>query len=256
MDKLPHNFYDRLINKHIKQIFRDCSCGLVIGDRGTGKSTFFSLIANESLKDEMNVYSNYPIQGVYSIPSIVTTRKDGSKKIRLDKDWLYTTDLTNSVILIDEARTVWNARAYNDWSWQDEEFFNFIRHYNTFVWLATQVYDGVDLNCRRAVEYTFFFQKLVQFPLFTRNISRVEINRSIQCKTEDKNYHIVSKGFSKEALLTNWNIGEIPIQNCYFYRRSYYKLFNSYYTDNSKVIRDPILWDNLIAEDQGNELKE
>lgn len=249
MDKLPHNFYDRLINKHIKQIFRDCSCGLVIGDRGTGKSTFFSLIANESLKDEMNVYSNYPIQGVYSIPSIVTTRKDGSKKIRLDKDWLYTTDLTNSVILIDEARTVWNARAYNDWNWQDEEFFNFIRHYNTFVWLATQVYDGVDLNCRRAVEYTFFFQKLVQFPLFTRNLSRVEINRSIQCKTEDKNYHIVSKGFSKEALLTNWNIGEIPIQNCYFYRRSYYKLFNSYYTDNSKVIRDPILWDNLIAED-------
>ena len=138
----------------------------------------------------------------------------------------------------------------NDWTWQDEEFFNFIRHYNTSVWLATQVYDGVDLNCRRAVEYTYFFQRLVSFPLFTRNISRVEINRSIQCKTEDKNYHIVSRGFSKNALLTNWNIGEIPIATGYFYRRSYYKLFNSYYTDNSKVIRDPLLWDN-IAENEG-----
>lgn len=249
--KLPHNFYDKLINNKIKTLFNDTQCGLVIGDRGSGKSTFFSLIANEAKKQELTVYSNYPIKDVFSIPQITTVRKDGSKRIRLDKDWLYTTDLTNSVILLDEARTIWNARAYNDWTWQDEEFFNFIRHYNTSVWLATQVYDGVDLNCRRAVEYTYFFQRLVSFPLFTRNLSRVEINRSIQCKTEDKNYHIVSRGFSKNALLTNWNIGEIPISTCYFYRRSYYKLFNSYYTDNSKVIRDPVLWDNLIADNNG-----
>ena len=248
MDKLPHNFKDKIFNNKLKSLFRDCACGLVIGDRGSGKSCFFSLIAYESIKDGMQVYSNYPIENVNAIPSIVTTRKDGSKRIRLDKDWLYTTDLTNAVLLIDEARTVWNARAYNDWNWQDEEFFNFIRHYNTFVWLATQCYDGVDLNCRRAVEYTFFFQRITAFPLITRNLSSVEICRSIQCKTEDRNYHIVSRGFSKNALLTNWNIGEVPIDKGYFYRRSYYKLYNTYYTDNSKIVRDPILWNDIVNE--------
>lgn len=249
MDKLKHRFWDSLINRNIKQLFRDTSCGLIIGDRGTGKSTLFSLIARESNLDELKVYSNYPMENTFSIPQIVTVKKDGSKRIRLDKDWLYSTDLSNSVILIDEARTVWNARSYNDWTMQDEEFFNMIRHYNTFVWLASQVYDGVDLNCRRAVEYTFFLQKIVHFPLFTRNICSCEVNRSLQVKTEDRNYHIVSRGFSKNALLTNWNIGEVPISRCYFYRRSYYGLFNSYYTDDSKVIREPILWDSLLNPD-------
>lgn len=246
--ELKHKFFDSVFNKSIKQLTRDTACGLVIGDRGTGKSTLFSLIANEGLKDGMKVYSNYPIEGVYSLPSISTTRKDGSKRICLDKDYLYSTDLSNSIILIDEARTVWNARAYNDWTAQDEDFFNMIRHYNTFVWLATQVYDGVDLNCRRAVEYLFFLQKLVHFPLFTRNLVRCDISRSLQVKTENRNYNIVSRGFSRNALLTELNIGEVPISSCYFYRRSYYGLFNSFYTDDSKVIRDPVPWDTLLNQ--------
>ena len=50
------NFFDSVFNKNIKQLTRDTACGLVIGDRGTGKSTLFSLIANEGLKDGMKVY--------------------------------------------------------------------------------------------------------------------------------------------------------------------------------------------------------
>ena len=103
-DKLPHNFWDKLINKKIKTLFNDTQCGLVIGDRGSGKSTFFSLIANEARKQELTVYSNYPIKDVFSIPQIETVRKDGSKRIRLDKDWLYTTDLTNSIIMSNKVK--------------------------------------------------------------------------------------------------------------------------------------------------------
>ena len=241
------------MNKTIKQYINSCHCGTIIGDRGTGKSTLMSLIADEGVKQGYNVYSNFPIVGVYALPNIVKPRRDGSKRVRLDKDFLYSTDLSNSVILIDEARTVWNARAYNDWTIQDEEFFNYIRKYNTSVWLATQSNDGIDLNCRRAVEYTFFLQKLKYFTGLLHNFSSVDISRSVQLKVADKNSQVVMRGYADGAYKVSWDIGELPCAFTHFYLKSYYGKFNSYYTPIEKLVKEPIKWESVLNLDTTGE---
>lgn len=235
---------DYLFNRHLKDYLLGASCGYITGDRGTGKSTLFAMICELSVLNHYKVYSNYPIKGAFAIPTITTTRKDGSKRVRLDKEFLYSTDLSDSTILLDEARTIWNARAYSDWTIQDEDFFNMIRHYNTQVWLASQVYDGVDLNCRRAVEYTFFLQKC-RSP-FLKNFCSCDISRSVQVKVADRNTEIVMRGYARGAQKVMWDIGEIPCAFTYFYRKPYYGLFDSYHTDDTKIVREPVPWETLV----------
>lgn len=233
------------MNRKIKSYIKNCMCGYIIGDRGSGKTSLFALIADEGINDNIPVYSNYPIIGANAIPTVKRTKRDGSARLYLDKDWLYSTDLTDSIILIDEARTVWNARSYNDWTVQDEDFFNLIRHNNTQVWLASQVFDGVDLNCRRAVEYSFFVQRIRVLPLLTANFSSVEISRGVQLKVADKNSQVMMRGYAKGAQKVVWDIGELPCAYTHFYRKPYYNKFNSEYRIETKVIRDPVPWVNV-----------
>ena len=58
------------MNKKIKEYIRNCMCGFVIGDRGCGKTSLFALIADEGIKDNIPVYSNYPIIGANAIPTV------------------------------------------------------------------------------------------------------------------------------------------------------------------------------------------
>ena len=219
-------------NSKLKMYIKDCMCGYIIGDKGCGKSTLFALIADEGFKDNIPVYSNYPIVGANAIPSIKTTKRDGSSRIRLDKDWLYSTELSDSIILIDEARTVWNARSFSDWTVQDEDFFNMIRHNNTQVWLASQVFDGVDLNCRRAIEYSFFLQRIRLFPLITKNWSSVEISRGVQLKVADRNTQVMMRGYAKGALKDKTKRRNSQTHNRQIYNIKLYKLTKT----NSKGI--------------------
>lgn len=229
------------MNGRIIDFLGSSSCSLYIGDRGSGKSCLMALAAMQAKKNGIPVYSNYPTVGCYAIPTTTVSKKDGTKRVYLDKEWLYSTDLSNSVIMIDEARTVWNARAFKDWNEQDEEFFNFIRKNNTQVILATQRYDGIDLNIRCAVDYTFFIQRTRYF----KNISSVDISRSVQVKIADRQTEIVSRGFSKGARKVVWDIAELNLAHTYFFRRVTYGKFDTFFTLDQKIIRDPVLWDEL-----------
>lgn len=228
-----------LINKKITNLIKETTCSIYIGDRGSGKSTLMALTADYFKSVGYNVYSNYPIVGCYALPTIsLTDRKTGTKKTYLDKDFLYSTDLSHSLVLIDEARTVWNARAYKDWNENDEEFFNFIRKNDTFVVLATQRYDGIDLNIRCAADYTFFIQR----SKFLKNWSTVDVSRSCQVKIADKNTQIVSRGYTKGAQKVIWDIAEMPLAYCHFYRKPFYDKFDTYFSTQQKIIRESVLW--------------
>lgn len=233
-----------LINRKIKSLVPESSCSIYIGDRGSGKSTLMSLTADHYVNNGYSVYSNYPINNCFSIPTITVTDRKGTQKVYLDKDFLYSTDLSHSLVLIDEARTVWNARAYKDWNEQDEEFFNFIRKNDTFVVLATQRYDGIDLNIRCAADYTFFIQQSKYF----RNWSTVDVSRSVQVKIADKTTQIVSRGYTKGAQKVVWDIAEMPISYCHFYRKPYYGNFDTYYSTQIKERKEPVLWNVLLSE--------
>lgn len=218
---------------------------MYVGDRGSGKSTLMAMACDVFQKQGMKVYSNYPMSGAYAIPTREVIKKDGSKKVYLDKDWLYSTDLSNSLVNLDEVRTIWNARAFKDWNEQDEEFFNFIRKNNTTVIMATQRYDGVDLNIRCAIDMTFFIQRTK----FFKNLSSIDISRACQVKIADKTTEIVSRGYSKGAQKVTWDVAEMPLCHSFFYRKPYYGKFDTWFTTDQKIVRDPIPWDVLIPQE-------
>lgn len=229
------------MNGKLKRLVFDPSCSLYIGDRGSGKSTLMAL-ANKTFQDRgYKVYCQYPYKGAYQIP-MVQKRIKGVNKYLLDKEWLYGSNLRDSLVMIDEARTVWNARAYTAWTEQDEDFFNFIRKTNTFLILATQRYDGVDLNVRYAADYTFFIQRTS----FFKNLSRVEVSRSVQCKIADNNTTIVSRGFTKGAQKVVWDIAEKPVANSFFYRKPFYNDFDSLITMDEKPEAVAVPWNDIL----------
>lgn len=232
-----------IINKKLQRLAFESSCDLVVGDRGSGKSTFFALKADVFKEAGYRVYCQYPYKGAYRIP-LVEKKMGKSIKYIVDKDWLYNTDLSHSLVMIDEARTVWNARAYTSWTESDEDFFNMIRKTDTYLTLATQRYDGVDLNIRFACDYTYFIQR----SRFFRNWSTVDVSRSVQLKVADKQTQVVSKGYSKNAMKVTWDIGEVPIAYCHFYRKPYYGDFETLHTLLVKQPAEAVLWDDILSE--------
>lgn len=235
------------MNKNLKRLIVEPSCCILIGDRGSGKSCLMALAVKEFKKKGYKVYSNYPYKDCFQIPYKEIVSKNG-RKVVLDKEFLYNSDLSNSLVMIDEARTVWNARAYASWNELDEEFFNFIRKNNTYVILATQRYDGIDLNIRCAADYTFYIQR----SRFFRNLSWVDVSRSCQLKISDKTTEVVSRGYTKHATKVVWDIGEMPIKYTYFYRRPYYKVFDTMYTNSLKNPPEDISWDSLAFGESEN----
>lgn len=236
-------------NKKLGQLLLESSCSLLIGDRGSGKSTLMGLAAREFRTQGIKVYCQYPYKGAFRIPLVEKKIKQKTGEVTqllLDKEWLYTSDLSDSAVMIDEARTVWNARAYNSWNELDEEFFNFIRKNNIHLILATQRYDGVDLNIRCACDYTFFIQR----SKFFRNWSTVDVSRTVQVKVADKQTQIVSRGYTKNAMKVNWEIAEMPIAYCHFYRKPFYGDFETLYTTGSKPPAIAESWDSLLKKSQ------
>lgn len=234
---------NRLLKKHVFVP----SCSLVIGDRGAGKSCFFALLVQEAVAAGMPVYCQYPFKGCYSIPMTKIVRKDGTKSYNLDKDWLYSTDLSHSMVLIDEAKTVYPARGWKDWSSSDDEFFNFIRHKHMIVYLATQHSDGVDINVRRACDETSFITRPPLLDIFS--FSYIECSRSVNVKIADKNSEIIGKNGNSGAYKVQWDIGEIPVGNYRFYRKPFYDKYNTDFVFNDKLPPDVQLWDDIMEND-------
>lgn len=237
------------MNRKLKNIVFESSCSIYIGDRGSGKSCLMALTCEVFQKKGYKVFCNYPYKNSFQIPYKTIPSKYGDKVV-LDKEFLYRSDLSHSLIMIDEARTVWNARAYQSWNEQDEEFFNFIRKCDTYVVLATQRYDGLDLNIRCAADYTFFIQR----SRFFRNLSTVDVSRSCQLKVADKNFTVVSRGFSKNANKVLWDIGEIPIMYTLFYRKPFYNNFDTNFINSIKEDPDLTNWNSLLDPESASEV--
>lgn len=235
------------MNMRLKKHVFVPSCSLVIGDRGAGKSCFFALLVQEAVNAGMPVYCQYPFKGCYSIPMTKIVRKDGTKSYNLDKDWLYSTDLSHSMVLIDEAKTVYPARGWKDWSSSDDEFFNFIRHKHMIVYLATQHSDGVDINVRRACDETSFITRPPLLDIFS--FSYIECSRSVNVKIADKNSEIIGKNGNSGAYKVQWDIGEIPVGNYRFYRKPFYDKYNTDFVFNDKLSPDVQLWDDIMEND-------
>lgn len=230
-----------IFNRRIKRHVLEPYVTLITGDRGAGKSTIMALVSQQAIKEGLTVYSQYPYKGTYKIP-MEERLINGVKRYEVSKEWLYKTDLTDSVLLLDEVKTIWPARAYNKWTEQDEEFFNYVRKYNTRVFLATQAYDCVDLNVRRASDETMFITK----GLF--NFSHIECSTTTIAKVADKNTEVMGRAFKKGLRAVNWQIVEMPTGHYLFWRKPYYKDFFTNFTYCKKKAPVKHSWNDEFSE--------
>ena len=234
------------LTKRIKKHCVEPYCTIITGDRGTGKSSVFALIAEEYIKLGYKVYCQYPYKGVYQIPM---SKKliNGVEKADVDKKWLYTANLSNSVVLIDEARTVWPARGYASWTQADDEFFNFLRKNDTRLFAATQAYDALDLNVKRASDETWFLTKGFL------HLTHIEASHTTIAKVADNNTTVLGRMFKAGMQKVVWDICEVPVGNFLFWRKPYYGRFMTLFTFDEKPEIPVPLWDDIIFNAQNGE---
>lgn len=230
------NIFNRRLSKHCLEPY----CTIVTGDRGAGKSTVFALIVEAAKKEGLKVYCQFPYKDCYKIPLREYKTKDGYTYLDLDKEWLYTYDFEDSVMLIDEAKTVWPARGFKSWTMQDDQFFNFIRKNHIRLFIATQSYDGLDLNVKRASDEVWYLTR--GFLHFTH----IESSHTTLCKVADKQTEVQGRMFKKGMRKISWDVCEVPLSNYHFWRKSYYGKFVTDYVFGSKLPPVNISWDNII----------
>ena len=254
---------DFLFNFNLKSYCLGPNAIEIVGCRGSGKSSLYALIAEVAKKAGMKVYCQYPYKGCFQIPVLkedqgrmiteYTNVPSGKPYKRqtwiphevytVDKDWLYSTDFNNSVVLLDEARTIYPARGFKDWTISDDEFFNFLRHLNVTVFLSSQEHDALDLNVKRAVDETWFLYKNGKSPF-----THVEVYTSMTVPIENLQKRVKLKG-QKEMYQLDWDICSALQRKFLFYRPPYYDLFNTNFTYGEKLPAEVDTWDSLLEGD-------
>lgn len=230
------------LNRKIRKHCLEGSCTLITGDRGCGKSTTLSMICEEAKKQGRPVFCQYPYSGAYRIPLVRRVTRSGMDMFDVDKDWLYSVKLpAGSVVLLDEGSTIWPARDFKRWSELDSAFFNFIRKEHISLFIATQNWDQLDLNVKRAASETWHESVSTWFPSFTT----IETSMSCIVKVADKNTEVVGKAFKRGARKIVYDICEIPKRNYHLYRKPYYGKFITDFVPFKKIEVEFDAWDDL-----------
>ncbi len=227
------NIFNRRLSRHCLLP----SCVLITGDRGAGKSTLFALIIRAAKKEGLKCYSQYPYRDCYKLP-MKKKIVNGVERYDIDKQYIYSHDFSDCVILLDEVKTIWHARDYKNWSADDEEFFNFIRKNDIRLFMATQAYDSVDLNVRRASDECWYLTKGIL------HFTHVEASKTTNAKVADRNTEVMGRMFKKGMRKIVWECVEVPIGNYIFWRKSFYKDFFTYFTYAKKKPVIDVSWND------------
>ena len=230
------------LNRKLKRHCLESSCIIIFGDRGCGKSSTLALICEQALKAERMVFCQYPYQGAVRIPLVRRQLKTGMDLFDIDKDWLYNTAFPKgSVILIDEASTIWPARNFKSWNESDSAFFNFIRKEGLTLVLATQYWDQLDLNVKRSASEAWFESSSLIFP----NLTVIETSTTTTVKVADKQTEVIGRAFKRGARKIAFDVCEIPKRTYRLYRKPYYGQFVSEFVPFKKKERPFEKWDDL-----------
>lgn len=120
---------------------------LFFGLPGCGKTTLMVKHALQAAKGKRykNVYCNVPI----SVPGVTF----------IDNDMIGKYNLSNCLILIDEATLFADNRAYKTFGKDKIQYFLLHRHYNADVFLYTQQWDALDRKIRVITDRVYYMYK-------------------------------------------------------------------------------------------------
>lgn len=229
------NIFNRKLANHCMEPY----CTIVTGDKGAGKSTVFALIVEIANKYNLDIFCQFPYKDCYQVPLKQIHTKDGIY-LDVDKDYLYSHDYSDCIILLDESKTIYPARGFKLWSMSDEQFFNFIRKNNIRLFLATQAYDGLDLNVKRAADEVWYLTQ------WFWHFTYIESSHTTLCKVVDKQTEVQGRMFKKGMRKITWDVCEVPLANYHFWRKPYYDKFITNFVFEQKPKPDKISWNDLV----------
>lgn len=130
---------------------------MVVGKKGSGKSTMLHRLAFEHLRDGWAVYSTEKIPGCYHI------------KYSDIGVWNLP---AGSVLLVDEVGLVWDNRKYKDFPDHLRDWFKYQRHEGVKVYLFSQTFD-VDKKIRDLTDNMYLVTNKLRVFAYAKRIIKV-----------------------------------------------------------------------------------
>lgn len=124
-----YKIYDRLTRNYLN----NAKLILLIGKKGSGKTTQLTKIALKNIKDGRKVYSTVRIPGTFQIDP-----QSLDRGMTIDP---------GSVLLIDEVGMIWDNRQFKSFSTNTRDFFKLQRHAGITCYMFSQTTD-VDKKLR------------------------------------------------------------------------------------------------------------
>lgn len=239
-------FGDTLFNDKIKRQLTVSNCSIIHGQKRAGKSSLSCMAAQYYTRLGYNCFSNYPVFNCYTMPiQTKIDKKTGREIYVVNKDWLYTTDFSDSVLFFDEGANIWPARGFaTDWTYRDTEFFTMNSHHNTILMINVQYLDLLDINVRRACDYNFFVTRNRYF----MNLTNVAVSEYVSLPVANLQAAIMSKS-NRRAYPVSYQLCELPVGDYHFWRKPYYGLFDTHFDFrkyNKLDFEREELWQNLV----------
>ena len=188
------------------------SISLFFGLPGCGKTTLMSYFALKGVKNKKytNVYSNVhlAIDGVTFI----------------ENECIGQYDLSDGLLLIDEATLFADSRAYKEFDKGKLKYFLMHRHYNVDIVLFTQQWDGVDRKIRVITDRVYYVYKGKILGRWITSFYRIPYGIIIPDPKKDKGSNKLGEilqGYCRPPLLVRLFATRI-------FRPLYYKYFDSW----------------------------
>lgn len=172
---------------------------MVIGKKGSGKTTYLTKVAIRSLSKGQTVYSTIDIPG-----TIVFDVNDIGNY----------TFVPNSVVLIDEVGLVWDNRDFKNFKPQCRNFFKYQRQYKLKVYLFSQTFD-VDKKLRDLTDEMYLLRNVMRVWSVSR---RIQKRLTIQQGTGEGNVSTLADDYEFVPLLSGhaFEVTFIPRWVSYF----------------------------------------
>lgn len=134
---------------------------LCFGKKGCGKSTYLTKVALSYIKKGFTVYSTEKIAGTILFnPKLIG-------QFNFPEE---------SIVLIDEASTVFNNRDWKNFGLDKIAWFKLQRHNKVTIYLFSQVYNDIDLTLRNLVDELWLCKKYFRiFAVRRRIIKRITV---------------------------------------------------------------------------------
>ena len=185
---------------------------LFFGLPGAGKTTILAAKAKQAVRSKRYkyVYSNVYL----TIPGVTF----------IDNECIGKYDLSDCLLLIDEATLFADSRSYKEFSKDKMQYFLLHRHYNADIILFTQQWDGVDRKIRVITDRVYYIYKGFFLGKWFSSYYRIPYGIIIpdhhKKNSGDKLGEIV-QGYCKPGLLIRLFAPKV-------FRPFYYKYFDSW----------------------------